>query len=175
MYRKLSVSVRVRASLAGFAVGLKAVAGRVQQQSDRAPADRMALTGKLLGQTPGALARPTERRARIAPGERIYQAFQLRQQFGLLLGQELATTPRPADPETRGARTLLAQGLFQFFDTGVNGGTRQTGRTGHQGDAAASQAHGFDCRPKTQRVFRQATNQLLVFLLGGFAQARVHP
>ena len=34
------------------------------------------------------------------PGERIHQAFQLRQQFRLLLAQGLATTPRPADPET---------------------------------------------------------------------------
>ncbi len=42
---------------------------------------------ELRRQARGALARPAERRARIAPGERIHQAFQLRQQFGLLLGQ----------------------------------------------------------------------------------------
>lgn len=47
------------------------------------------------------------------------------------------------------------------LDIRVNGGARQTRRTGHETDAPATQSHGFDRRPKMERVFGQATNQLL--------------
>src|SRR6185312_14880874 len=49
---ELGIAVRMRAPLAGFAVGLEAVAGRMQQRSNRAQADRVALSAQLFGQPP---------------------------------------------------------------------------------------------------------------------------
>src|SRR6185312_10421671 len=55
---ELGVTVRVRASLAGLAVGLEAVTGFVQQPRHRSPAHRMAHPRQLVCQTARALARP---------------------------------------------------------------------------------------------------------------------
>src|SRR6185312_1129538 len=140
--------------------GLEAVAGRMQQRSNRAPADRVALSAQLFGQPPSALARPAQRRLRVTPARRLDHRFQSRNQLRIVLSQPLASAPRPSDP-SRLEQTLLGRQV-QLRQPGGDRHARKTRRPRHRGDTAPTQPSGLRGRPLPPQPFVHLRPQRLV-------------
>jgi hypothetical protein len=99
---ELRVAIRVVGTLFGLAVALQAEAGRVEQSPHSSRTQLVALLGECLRQFVRALARPTQRRHRVATGARIDQPFQSLEQLRIGLGQPFAATARAAQSRRHG-------------------------------------------------------------------------
>ena len=73
---ELRVAIGVRRAFARLLQRVQAIAEAVQQLPDRRRADRPALRGQRAGQLRGALARPPQRRHRVAARQRFDQEVQ---------------------------------------------------------------------------------------------------
>jgi hypothetical protein len=109
----LGVAVRVILPLLGLAVGLQVVAGLRQQPGHGLMADLMPPRAEGLGEVPGALARPEQRRHRIAPGGGIDEITQVVEQGAIPVGQAWPTATGAADARAVGV------GLFTGVRAGV--------------------------------------------------------
>src|SRR6478672_7282846 len=89
---ELSIPIRVAVAFARLAIGLKAVAHIIEQLADQRAADLMTLRLKLLRQPAHALARPEQRRLRIAARGRLNQRAEIRKQRRILRNMPLAPT-----------------------------------------------------------------------------------
>ena len=87
---ELCIAVWMRRAFSCFSVALQAVASSVQQGGHRAGTHRMLLFRQFVGQTPCALARPTQRRLGVAASRRFDQALQRGQQFRVAFGERAA-------------------------------------------------------------------------------------
>ncbi len=108
---KLGVTVEMLRPCARLAVGLQTIPPLVQQLRYLLIADAMPLPPQLGGQPAHTLARPAQRRLRIAPRARLDQPLQVRPQRGVVRFQRLASTARPAHPPRRRRGHLPAQFL----------------------------------------------------------------
>jgi hypothetical protein len=105
---ELRVAVGMIAALASLAVALKAEFLLSEQHADIGATDRVPACRQFRCQLPQTLARPAQRRHRIAPFGGFDQRHQFGQQAGVGDNQRLAaaaTTPHPA----RGQRGLTSQ------------------------------------------------------------------
>jgi len=91
---ELGVPVGVALALDRLAVGLEAIAQGVQEPVDRPLAGGMPPGLEPLGQLGGTLARPPQRRHRVATGHGIDQGFEVTQQVRVLIDQRLPAAPR---------------------------------------------------------------------------------
>ena len=101
---ELAVAVGMLGALDLLGGGLQRVAHRhASSFATVLGADRVALRGQLVGQLAGRLAGPPQRRLRIAPGGRLDQRVQGRQQARVALGRLGASRARRGGP-ARSAR-----------------------------------------------------------------------
>src|SRR5512144_439220 len=107
---KLSVTVWMRTAFTGLAVSWQAVVQRSQQPVDRARTDPITLLAELVRQLAHALAGPAQRRLGVAPGHRLHQRLQRRQQRRGLFRESLA--PAAAPPNRRLERRSAALSLL---------------------------------------------------------------
>ncbi len=96
MYLELGISIRVTFALDRLAIGLEAVVQVVEETVDRALADGMPSSLEFGRQLGRALARPAQRRHRIATGHGIDQGLQVTQEVGIMIDQGLSSTTRSA-------------------------------------------------------------------------------
>jgi hypothetical protein len=115
----------MRAAFARFSIGLQAVTRLVQQLGNRAFSNRMILPRQFRRQAPRALARPAQRRLRIATCRRLDQRFQGRHQPGVRVRHSTTTASRPTNAPR--FRSSLLQWKVQFPHPSRDGGTRQSG------------------------------------------------
>jgi hypothetical protein len=123
---KLSVAVGMIRPFFGLAVGLQAVAQRVQQIRHHLMTDPMLQPCQFGGQLADALARPPQRRFRIAPRSRFQQPLQIGLQRAILVHGLLPAATLAADA-TRSKRC----GILQFGDTLADYGAGDAGRFGN--------------------------------------------
>ena len=167
---ELSATIRMVAAFPGFARRLKAAVKLRQKVADTPPADWMTLPGPFLRKPRRALARPPQRRLRIAPGCRLNQRIKGVQQRRTLVGQPLAPAPFGADASLRGDAERRWRGRRQgrrrrqFLQTGLNRRSRHANGLGHRAHAAPPQTARFNAGPKTQRRFVQPPRQSTTLL-----------
>jgi hypothetical protein len=109
---ELGVPVRVLIAFQRLLVVLKAISQLVQQSPTNALADGMSLPLQLRGQNADALARPPERRFRIAACHGFDQSSRVGNQSGIGVYRLLAAGARGADP---GDVKWMAGGNFSLF------------------------------------------------------------
>ena len=106
-----------------------------QQVTDTALADRVSARHQFLGQMRGALARPAQRRLRIATRCRLDQGIKVAQQRRVFGRQLLAATTLGANPaRTSRQRRDARCRRRQFAQSGIDGGTRQPNRPRYRAD-----------------------------------------
>src|SRR6187455_660581 len=99
---ELGVPVRMVAAFPGLAGRLETVAKVREKVTDTPLADLMAPLGQFLRQPRRALARPAQRRLRIASGGRLNQGIKVAQKGRILVGQFLTPAPCGADATRTG-------------------------------------------------------------------------
>src|SRR5436190_1608348 len=92
---ELRIPVGVAVALLGLAVGLQAVARRIEQFGHQGAAHFVALRLQRLCQPSHALAGPPQRRFRIPAGRWFDQRLEIREQGRVLANRRLAPRPRP--------------------------------------------------------------------------------
>src|SRR4051794_3896737 len=122
------LGVPVRMVVPGLAGRLETVAKVREKVTDTALADLMALLGQFLRQPRRALARPAQRRLRIASG--LNQGIKVAQKGRILVGQFLTPGPCGADATRAGGTDSRWRGRarrrrFQVFQTGIDRRSRQ--------------------------------------------------
>jgi len=90
---ELGIPIRMTFALDRLAIGLKAVAQVVEQSVDRPLADDVSSAPKTIGQLMRTLARPPQRRHRIATSHGINQGFQFTKQIRVMIGHRLSPAP----------------------------------------------------------------------------------
>src|SRR6185437_6569418 len=148
---ELGVTVGVRIALTGFAIGLKAVAGFMQERRNCHPANRMTHLCQFIRQTSGALAGPTQGRFRVAASRRLDQRLQCRKQFGVAFGQRKTTTAGPAYPR-RFTQTPTGRQV-EFRKTSGDRSSRHARGTRHHRYPAITEATGLGSRPLSTHPF----------------------
>src|SRR3954467_15281807 len=96
------LGVPVRMAFPGLAGRLETVAKVGEKVTDTPLADLMAPLGQFLRQPRRALARPAQRRLRIASGGRLNQGIKVAQKGRILVGQFLPPAPCGADATRTG-------------------------------------------------------------------------
>src|SRR3954447_1502710 len=99
---ELGVPVRMLATFPGLAGRLETVAKVRQKVTDTARADLMALLDQFPRKPRRALARPAQRRLRVAAGGRLNQGIKVAQKRRILVGQFLTPAPGGADAPLAG-------------------------------------------------------------------------
>ena len=158
---ELGVAVGMPTAFAGFAVGLKAVAGFVQKRGNRPPADRVAHPRQFLGQPPGALAGPAQRRLRIATRRRFDQRLQRCKQLRIVLGQQVVAH-RQAGGSASPRATAAKAGRSSSAKPGGDRRPRQPCGSRHRRDAALAKAPRFRGRPLSPHPFIHLRPQRLI-------------
>src|SRR5438105_2001543 len=138
---ELRIPVGVAVTLFGFAVGLQAVARRIEQFGHQGAAHFVALRLQRLRQPSHALAGPPQRRFRIPAGRWFDQRLEIGEQGRVLANRRLAPRPRPPNP-----RGWLI--LRQFLQTAPDRARRHARRHRHRGNATIS--HGKRLRRRDQ-------------------------
>ena len=108
---ELRIAVRMVLSLLGLAVALQTVVQIVKDLRHFGMADRMLAPGQGLGDRPRALARPSQRRFRIASRLLIDHRFQPVHQLRIGHGNGLAAASGTADA------TFQPQPVFDFLNS----------------------------------------------------------
>src|SRR5215813_1862985 len=139
--RELRIPVGMAVALFGFAVGLQAVARRIEQFGHQGAAHFVALCLQRLHQPSHAPAGPPQRRFRIPAGRWFDQRLEIGEQGRVLANRRLAPRPRPPNP----LRRLI---LRQFLQTAPDRARRHAGRHRHRGNATIS--HGKCLRRRDQ-------------------------
>src|SRR6266567_8136632 len=124
---------------------------------------RVTLLAQFLGQLAHTLARPAQRRLRVAPRYWLHQTFQVLGEMRILASRCLATASDPANPSL--TRSFL---ILQLFDPLTDDLPRQTRRPRHRRDPSPSYRHGFAGSQVPTRPFIQFPGHSLVSLLDLF-------
>ena len=95
---ELRVPIRVAVALARLAIALQAETHAIKQVAHQRMAHLMTFCLKFMGQTPQALARPAQRRLRIAACARLNQCAKIAQQRRILHHGRLAAATHPPNP-----------------------------------------------------------------------------
>ena len=132
---KLRVPVRMAGTFDGLPIRLQAVAQLLQQLTDLLMRDAMALSLQLRRQMAHALARPAQRRLRIASRGRLDQLLQVAQQCRVFIPRALPSAAGFANP----ARSARAGGLAQLRQPSSNRVPRHPGRARDDRDASRAQ------------------------------------
>ena len=98
---ELRVAVRMRGAFLPFARRLQPVAQAVQQPAHSGRTHPPSLLGQRRRQLRPTLARPAQRRGRVAAGERIHQRFERGLDAGLVLLDAGPSAPRASDAVRR--------------------------------------------------------------------------
>ncbi len=136
---ELGIAIRVVRSFARLAVGLQAIAQRLQQLGHFLMAHAMALRVEFAGQAPHALAGPAQRRLGVPARDRLDQPLQVGAQRRILGFQRLAPTAGPTDPAWLGPGDLPPQ----LADSQRDRFARQARGARHRRDAAPAQGERF--------------------------------
>src|SRR5262249_35114017 len=144
---ELGVPVGMILSLDRLAVGLEAVAEGVQEPVDRPLASGVPARRQLRRQLVGALAGPPQGRHRVTTGDRVDQGLQRTEELRVVLGEWLATAPRP--PAPRGAIALVAGSGPGLGRARPDGDASQSGGLGDPGYAAPSDGTSLSGRPES--------------------------
>src|SRR5208282_3151200 len=139
---ELRIPVGVTVALLGLAVGLQAVARRIEQFGHQGAAHLVALRLQRLRQPPHALAGPPQRRFRIPACRWFDQRLEIREQGRVLENRRLAPRPRPPNP----LRRLI---LRQFPQTAPDRARRHAGCRRHRGNATISRSKRLGRRDQT--------------------------
>src|SRR4051794_41764527 len=120
------------AALPGLAGRLETVAKVGEKVTDTPLADLMAPLGQFPRQPRRALARPAQRRLRIASGGRLNQGIKVTQKGRILVGQFLTPGPCGADATRAGGtdsrwRGPLRRGPSHGLPNGTHPPSRQAG------------------------------------------------
>src|SRR5271165_5575161 len=126
---ELRVAVGVVGALAGLAIGLQAELLLLQQLADNRVADLVPEFFEFGGQPAQTLARPAQRRHRIAARLGLDQRVQIVQQSGVRLRQRLASPARPANPIGRWRRRRIQ--LLQTASDRAGGDARNPRNRGY--------------------------------------------
>ncbi len=116
----------------------------------------MSPPGQRLGQVPGRLGRPFQRRHRIAPGLRLHQRLQCLKQTRIGLDQRPASRPRPADP------AVLRLGRLDFPPATGHRVRVRPGRLGDPLGPASAQGHSLGPQHQPPRLLIQVRPHQLV-------------
>src|SRR4029077_14442820 len=106
---ELRIPVRVTVTLTRLAIALQAVAHAIEQGANQRATNPMALRPKLFCQPPDALARPAQRRLRIAATGWLDQSAEVAQQRRILRHRRLAATTAAPNPTPFLRRRQLPQ------------------------------------------------------------------
>src|SRR4051812_49476458 len=135
---ELRVAIGMSIALAGLAIALQTELLPMQQRADQRAPDTVALGNQRPRQLRQALARPTQRRHRIAARVRLDQRQQIRNQCGILrhplLAAAAATTHTPEIQHVSGG---------QFLQAATDRAGRDPGRTGNRRDPPIPRRLGF--------------------------------
>ena len=154
---ELGVPVRVLLALDRLGVALQAVPQLTGQQGGHGRGRHlMSPPGQRLGQVPGRLGRPFQRRHRIAPGLRLHQRLQCLKQTRIGLDQRPASRPRPADP------AVLRLGRLDFPPATGHRVRVRPGRLGDPLGPASAQGHSLGPQHQPPRLLIQVRPHQLV-------------
>src|SRR4051812_1858406 len=167
---ELGVPVRMLATFPGLAGRLETVAKVRQKVTDTARADLMALLDQFPRKPRRALARPAQRRLRVAAGGRLNQGIKVAQKRRILVGQFLTPAPGGADAPLAGDtdsrwRSRGQRRRSQVLQTGIDRRSRQAGGLRHRAHATPAQGAGLNSSPQTQRRFVQPSRQSPILVL----------
>ena len=164
---KLRVAVGMLGAFARLAHRLQAVVELGQQVANRALTHPMAASNQFGGQSCRALARPAQRRHRIAPAAGFDQGIKIGEQARIDIHQALASAAGGSNAlvrsgQRRGPRGSFgcALGLAGRLDLGqasVHGRARQPCNFGHHADTTTPKTARFGCSPQSQRRLVQAS------------------
>src|SRR5262249_4746970 len=125
--------------------------------------DRMAAGNEFVREMACALARPRQRRLRVATGDGFEQGLQITQEPGTLLTTPRATGPRLADP----SRCRIGSWVAQFPESPLDGRACQSGSGSYGGDTATTETVGLTSSPAPAHPFVHQRSQPLELLLEG--------
>ena len=128
---ELGVPVGMAGAFRGLAIALQAEPALPENRAHQRMADRVALGLKRCREPAQALARPAQRRLRIAPRRRLDQRLQIRNQRGILGNRRLA--PPAQAPNTPHQQILADRQLLQATADRTR---RHTGRRRHRSNPA---------------------------------------
>jgi hypothetical protein len=136
---ELGIPVRVALALDRLVIGLEAVAQIVEQSVDRPLADDVPSGLEPLGQLVRTLARPPQRRDRVATSHGIDQGFQFTKQVWIMIGHRLATTPRRTQPSAGERFVIFGGQKIQLLQARSDGGPCEPGSLGDSDDPAPAE------------------------------------
>jgi hypothetical protein len=142
---ELRIAVGMGRALACLPIRLQTVPGVFQQGRHRAIAHRMVLPRQFVRQGRRALARPPQRRFRIAARHRVNQRHQGVEQWRIGLGDRAPSSTGPTNPVGRCRARLRPQ--LQLSQSGDDGRPRQAGSPGHQAHATPADLARFGGGP----------------------------
>ena len=172
---ELGVPVGVTRPLQPLAVGLQAVPQIVEQLRYQAMARPVAHAVQLFGELPHALAGPTERRVRVAAGNRLDQALQIPEQGWVFGDRLLAATACLANASPSPSRPLRLGKLLDPFSDDLPG---HPGRPGHGRSPSPAQDKRFRCGHQPPRSLVQDRAKELESSLDGVVvnhDTSIHP
>jgi hypothetical protein len=148
---ELCVSIGMRHALGSLANRAETVAELVQESADRRGTDLPALLRHRRRELRSALARPPERRHRVAASDWIDELLERLLDARLGLRQGRPTCPRPSHfPIERDA-------CFEFLPASAQGLSRKTSRCGDQCVATVSKCTRLRCPPESSTAFVENT------------------
>jgi len=147
---KLSIPVRVPSSFKGFLVSLQAISKLYQQLPYMGMADFMSHFTKFIGQSAQTLARPAERRFRIATSDRVNQKLKVSLQGRVDFGGALSTCA--GTPYAGTCRLFFKLTRFKFLQTSVYCPTRNSGGFSYRGNSSVPKNLGFSGRNQTSKA-----------------------
>jgi len=131
----------------------------------------MTASSKLRGQSGRTLARPAQRRHRIAPAGGLDQGVKIVEQARVDIHQPLASAAGGANALVRSSQhrrrrgrlgpalALRLAGSLDLGQAGVHGRARQPCHFGHHADTAAPKTARLGCSPQSQRRLVQPRRQ----------------
>ena len=144
---ELRVAVGMRRAFPRLLQGLQPVAERSQQPPDRRGADGPAVRGQRRRELRAALARPAQRRRRIAAREWLHQQIQRLRDARLRLFNAGAPGARPANA------SRVASRRWPTPSPRANRGPRQPRGRGHDRVAAVAHRRRLGRRPQAPPTF----------------------
>jgi hypothetical protein len=161
---KLCIPVRVRRSFQSFLIGLQAIVHLMQKFSHHPMACPMSHATEFGRQLPHAFARPSQRRLRIAAGNRLYERFQITLQRRVLINGPLP--PRSFSPNSLAAHRRRRG--FQIGDSADHSASGQTAGSSDDRHPAKANRPGFSGCDQAPRALVQNPSQDLELPRQGF-------
>ena len=163
---ELRIAIGMRAAFRCFPIGLQTLVQLVEQPSDGVVTHVVPLVPQCLGQMPGALAGPQQRRLWVPTGRSLQQGWQILEQGVILLGHTVPPAAAMTDPTRRGGLVLLGTRYapLHFSKPDANGGAREAGGLSNGCEASPPHGERFASGPTAPHVFVHHRAQGLVFV-----------